>query len=556
MATYSPFFSHKKDNRDESDNSNAFLFIRAQNICDLVIIMLSMNLYKTLMAISGMTMLSRITGLLREILFARAFGASAYTDAFNIAFRIPNLLRRLFAEGAFSQAFVPILAEYKNQQGDAAAKSLIDHVATVLVWIMLATTVIGIIGAPIILYIIATGLDSHPDAFAVSTTMTRIMFPYIACMSLVALSGGILNTWKNFKIPAFTPVLLNIAFILSTLFVAPHLSQPIYAMAGAVLIGGILQLAIQIPALLHIGMLPRIYLNPMLSLNTPGVMRVLKKMGPAVFAVSAAQISLMINTNIASHLPNGSVSWLSYADRLMEFPTALLGVALGTILLPSLSAAHADKNLEQYSALLDWGLRLTCLLALPCAVGLSTLSVPLTTTLFNYGKFDSHSVIMTSHALVAYGFGLVGFILVKILAPGFYAKQDIRTPVKIAVGVLIVTQLLNLIFVPLFAHAGLALSIGLGACVNAAFLYWGLRRREIYIPLTGWTQFLGKLLIALILLAITALWTSHFVDWIGLHDKPFIRILALIGVFICCGIAYLGSLFLMGFRLKDIKRTA
>lgn len=500
-------------------------------------------------------MLSRITGLLREILFARAFGASAYTDAFNIAFRIPNLLRRLFAEGAFSQAFVPILAEYKNKQGEAAAKQLVDHVATVLVWVMLLTTVIGIIAAPVILYIIATGLDSHPDAFAVSTTMTRIMFPYIACMSLVALSGGILNTWKEFKIPAFTPVLLNISFILSSLFVAPYLAQPIYAMAWAVLVGGILQLVIQVPALVKIGMLPRIYRNPKMSLNSDGVMRVLKKMGPAVFAVSAAQISLMINTNIASHLPNGSVSWLSYADRLMEFPTALLGVALGTILLPSLSTAHANHDTEQYSALLDWGLRLTCLLALPCAVGLATLSVPLTTTLFHYGKFDNNSVIMTSHALVAYGLGLIGFILVKILAPGFYAKQDIRTPVKIAVGVLIVTQLLNMVFVPIFAHAGLALSIGLGACINAAFLYWGLRRRQIYTPLNGWSTFLIKLSISLVLLAVTALFTSHFVDWIGLHSAPFMRILALLGVFICCGVVYLGSLFLLGFRLKDIKRV-
>lgn len=517
--------------------------------------MLNMNLYKTLMAISGMTMLSRITGLLREILFARAFGASAFTDAFNIAFRIPNLLRRLFAEGAFSQAFVPILAEYKNQQGEQAAKQLIDHVATVLVWMMVLTTVIGIIGTPIILYIIATGLQENAEAFHVSVVMTRMMFPYIACMSIVALSAGILNTWKEFKIPAFTPVLLNLSFIVSALFVAPYLSQPIYAMSGAVLVGGILQLAIQVPALIKIGMLPRIYLNPMVSIGTPGVMRVLKKMGPAVFAVSAAQISLMINTNIASRLPHGSVSWLSYADRLMEFPTALLGVALGTILLPSLSTAHANKDAEQYSALLDWGLRLTCLLALPCAVGLATLSIPLTTTLFHYGKFDNISVVMTSHALIAYGVGLVGFILVKILAPGFYAKQDIGTPVKIAIGVLIATQCMNIAFVPWFAHAGLALSVGLGACVNAALLYWGLRHKQIYTPSAGWGCFLGKVAIALCLLAVTALWTSHYVDWIALHDAPLKRIGVFILVCAACGVVYLGTLFALGFRMRDIKRS-
>ena len=279
-------------------------------------------------------------------------------------------------------------------------------------------------------------------------------------------------------------------------------------------------------------------------------------MGPAVFAVSAAQISLMINTNIASRLESGSVSWLSYADRLMEFPTALLGVALGTILLPSLSKANFEGNTEEYSALLDWGLRLTFLLALPCAVGLATISEPLTATLFHYGKFNELSVEMTSRALVAYGVGLIGLILVKILAPGFYAQQNIKTPVKIAIGVLIATQLMNMIFVPWIAHAGLALSIGLGACMNAGFLYWGLKRRGIYNALPGWRTFFIRLSGALFLMAGVALWTAGQFDWVALHATPFIRIGALLIVMAACGISYFGALLAMGFRFRDFKRIA
>jgi putative peptidoglycan lipid II flippase len=515
-----------------------------------------MNLHKTLATVSGMTMLSRVTGLIRELLIARAFGASAYTDAFFVAFRIPNLLRRLFAEGAFSQAFVPILAEYKNRHGLDATKDLASHVATVLSWALLITCALGVAAAPVIVYFIATGLKSDPDAFDVSIAMTRIMFPYIGFMSFVALAGGILNTWREFKIPAITPVLLNLSFIAASLFVAPHLKQPIYALAFAVFVGGILQIAIQIPALRKIGMLPRISLDPRPALADTGVRRVLKQMVPATFAVSVAQISLIINTNIASRLQNGSVSWLSYADRLMEFPTALLGVALGTILLPSLAKAHADADAAEYSSLLDWGLRLTFLLALPSAVGLATLSEPLTTTLFHYGKFDEQAVAMTGRALIAYGVGLIGLILVKILAPGFYAKQDIRTPVKIAIGVLIATQLMNLLFVPWIAHAGLALSIGLGACLNAVFLYWGLRRRGIYVAHKGWGIFLIRLVGALFLLAGVALWTAGHFDWIGMHQQPWKRVGALVLVMLVCGATYFGALLAMGFRFRDFRRIS
>jgi putative peptidoglycan lipid II flippase len=516
----------------------------------------TMNLHKTLATIFGMTMLSRVTGFLRDFLIARAFGASGYTDAFFVAFRIPNLLRRLFAEGAFSQAFVPILAEYKNQKGDRSTRLLVDHVATVLTWALLATCIVGIIAAPGIVYLIATGLKTDPVAFDVSVVMTRIMFPYILFMSLVALAGGVLNTWREFRVPAFTPVLLNLCFIAASLLVAPHMAQPVYALAFAVFFGGVLQLAIQIPALLRIGMLPRIALSPRLALQDPGLRRVLKKMVPATFAVSVAQISLIINTNIATHLTKGSVSWLSYADRLMEFPTALLGVALGTILLPSLSKAHADGNDAEYSSLLDWGLRLTFLLALPSAVGLATLSIPLTATLFHYGKFDAQAVVMTGHALVAYGVGLIGLILVKILAPGFYAKQDIKTPVRIAVGVLVATQLMNLLFVPWIALAGLALSIGLGACINATCLYLGLRKRRLYTPGPGWPMFLVQLAGALFLMGGVALWSAAHVDWFALQPHPLQRVLALLAVLALCGVTYFGALLAMGFDLRAFKRAA
>jgi putative peptidoglycan lipid II flippase len=515
-----------------------------------------MNLHKTLATIFGMTMLSRITGLIRDVLITRAFGASGYTDAFFVAFRIPNLLRRLFAEGAFAQAFVPILGEYRNQRGETETRQLVDHVGTLLIWALLLTCVVGVVAAPLIVYLMATGLKANPVVFNTTVNMTRIMFPYIGFMSFVALAGGILNTWREFRIPAFTPVLLNLSFIAASLLLAPWLPQPVYALAIAVFCGGLLQMAIQVPALIKIGMLPHFQRNPRFALADPGVRRVLRQMAPATFAVSVAQISLVVNTNIASHLEAGSVSWLSFADRLMEFPTALLGVALGTVLLPSLSKAHADGDPLEYSALLDWGLRLTFLLALPAAVGLAALSEPLTATLFHYGKFDARAVMMTSHALIAYGVGLIGLIVVKILAPGFYAKQDIRTPVKIAVIVLVATQLMNLVFVPRLALAGLALSIGLGACLNAVLLYWGLRHRGIYVAKMGWGLFMIKLTGALFLMGGTALLAAGQFDWIGLQAHAGLRIGALFMVVALCALVYFGALVAMGFRPGDFKRSA
>lgn len=515
-----------------------------------------MNLLKTLAAISSMTMVSRVTGLLRESLFATAFGASNFTDAFNIAFRLPNLLRRLFAEGAFSQAFVPIITEYKTKHGQEATKTLVDHVATVLIWATVLTSIAGIVAAPVLIYWIGGGLQREPAAFDAAVVMTRMMFPYIACMAFVALSSGVLNTWRQFKIPAITPVLLNLSFIFAAVVMADWFAQPIYAMAVGVCIGGVLQVALQLPSLLRIGMLPRLSINPLRALRDAGVHRMLAKMGPAVFSVAAAQISLLINTTIAAGLAAGAVSALQYADRLMELPTALLGVALGTILLPGLAKANTEGDTREYSSLLDWGLRLTFLLSIPAAVGLATLAEPMIATLFHYGAFDNADVVASSLPLMAYSAGLLGFILVKTLAPAFFARQDVRTPVRIAVGVLVATQLMNLVFVPLLGVAGLALSIGVGACLNAALLYSGLRKRRIYQPEPGWGGFFLKLVIAVAVMGAVAWFGQAQFDWIDMRAHPLMRAGALLAIITASGISYFGVLGVLGFRPRDFKRRA
>lgn len=515
-----------------------------------------LNLLKALATISSLTMLSRITGLVREILIARAFGASDMTDAFNVAFRIPNLLRRVFAEGAFSQAFVPILNEYHGKRGPDETRHLIDAVATVMSWVLVAVSVLGVIGAPVVMTVVATGFRGDSETYNAAVFMTRVMFPYIGLISMVALASGILNTWRNFAVPAFTPVLLNLCLIVAALFVGPHMSQPIYAQAWGVLAGGVLQLVIQVPALRRLGVMPRLSFNVRAAWSDAGVRRVIRQMLPALLAVSVAQISLIINTNIASHLAAGSVSYLTYADRLMEFPTALLGVALGTILLPSLSRASATDDREEYSGLLDWGLRLTFLLAVPAAVGLFVFGTPLTAVLFHYGKFDAHAVEMTRQALVSYGTGLVALILIKILTPGFYARQDIRTPVKIALLVLVITQASNYVFVPLLGHAGLALSISFGATVNALLLFFGLRRRGFYRPAPGWGLFLVRLLAAVLILAGMLLWFARNFDWVAMGATPLLRIALMASCLVLAAVVYFGTLWIMGLRYAAFRRRA
>jgi len=516
-----------------------------------------MNLLKAASTVSLLTLASRVTGLVRTQFIAYAFGAGAETDAFNVAFRIPNLLRRLFAEGAFSQAFVPILAATRATDGDDATRSLIDAVGTVLAWALLATCVIGIVAAPILVWMMASGLAKMDDA----VLMTRVMFPYIFCMSLVALAAGVLNTWRRFAVPAATPVLLNLAMIAAAWWGVPWFRsigiEPIYALAGGVVVGGMLQLAVQVPALARIGGVPRIGLTPAAiraAWHHPGVGRILKQMAPALLGVSVAQLSLLINTQIASHLGTGAVSWLSFADLLMEFPTALLGVALSVVLLPQLSAAQAKGETDHYSGLLDWGLRLLVLLALPCAVALVVFAEPLVAVLYHRGAFTATDVAQTVLALRGYGVGLMGIVAVKVLAPGFYARQDIRTPVRIAIVVLVATQAMNLAFVPLLGHAGLTLSIGLGALVNALWLLTGLVRRGAYRPSAGWLAFALRVAVASAALGGLLWWAARSLDWIGLAEWP--RAGWMAAVLAGVALAYFALLGLLGLRPAQFLRRA
>jgi putative peptidoglycan lipid II flippase len=514
------------------------------------------NLLRAAIAISGLTLLSRVTGLVREILIARVFGAASDVDAFSVAFRLPNLLRRLFAEGAFSQAFVPIFAHTQATGGSKTARELLSHVASALFWTVLAVSALGVVAAPGLVVLIASGFLKTRAVFDLATLLTRWMFPYILCMSLVACAAGALNTFGRFAVPAVTPVLLNLSMIVLTVLAAPHVHPPILALALGVMLGGVLQLAVQLPALARIGMLPTL-VGLRSSVADPQVRRVLRQMGPAVFAVSVAQVSLIINTSIASYLGAGSNAWLYFADRLMEFPTALLGVALGTVLLPSLSRAFADGRSDQYSRLLDWGLRTTCLIALPATLALAILADGMIAALFAGGRFDQHDITQTGAALIGYAVGLLGLIAIKILAPGFYARQDIRTPVKIAVIALLATQLANIVLVPWFRHAGLALSVSLGACVNAGMLLVGLRRRRIYEPLPGWAVFLGKQLLALCALAVLLWLIRAYLPMPTPGSSLFDRLLWVSIVLGAGGAIYLMVLWLLGFRLRDfVLRSA
>ncbi|RTZ47718.1 murein biosynthesis integral membrane protein MurJ [Candidimonas sp. SYP-B2681] len=515
-----------------------------------------MSLLRSAATVSSFTLFSRITGLLRDVLIASAFGAGPLTDAFWVAFRIPNLLRRLFAEGAFSQAFVPILGHVRSTRSAEEVRVLLDRVALLLTFALMLVTLAGMLATPWVVSAMASGMTTaaKQTEFDAAVWMTRLMFPYIVCMSLVAFASGVLNTWSRFAIPAFTPVLLNVSMIGASLFLTPYFETPIYALAGGVMIGGVAQLVVQWAALARLGLMPRYSLRVRQAWQDPIVRRIMRQMVPAILGVSVAQVSLLINTNIATWLRPGSVTWLSFADRLMEFPTALLGVALGTVLLPSLSAAHAKQDHKAYSALLDWGLRLVLLLGLPAALGLALLSDGLVATLFNYGAFSGQDVMQTRLAVMAYSAGLIGLLAIKILAPGFYAKQDIRTPVKIAIFVLILTQVFNVIFVPMFAHAGLALSIGLGASVNALLLVVLLRRRKLYEPGPGWIRFGIKIIPALAAVS-AVLWTAdQSLDWVALGATPWLRVLWLAGVIFGSALAYFAMLFACGFRPIDFTR--
>ncbi|MDY6943116.1 MAG: murein biosynthesis integral membrane protein MurJ [Pseudomonadota bacterium] len=516
------------------------------------------NLLKSTAIVSAMTMISRVLGFVRDVIFARYFGASLAMDAFFVAFKIPNFLRRLFAEGAFSQAFVPVLSEYKNERSAAEVRELADRVSGTLGLILLAVTAVGVVGAPVLILIFAPGFVGNAGQYDLAANLLRVTFPYLFFISLTALAGGILNTYGRFGVPAFTPVLLNICFIAAAVFVAPHLAEPVYALALAVFGAGMAQLLFQLPFLWRLKMLPR----PRWGWRHPGVKRILGLMLPTLFGASVAQINLLFDTLIASFLVTGSVSWLYYADRLMEFPLGVFGIALATVILPSLSQRHANADPKNFSATLDWALRQVFLIGLPAALGLGLLAGPMLTTLFHSEVFDQHDVAMSAASLSAYGAGLLGFILVKVLVPGFYARQDTRTPVRIGIIAMVTNMVLNVLFVvPMVwvgyaaPHVGLALATSASAFLNAALLYRALRRESVYTPQPGWWRFALKTSIAGLVMAAGLLllvppMTAWF-GWSGWHRAGQL----ILWIFGSAAVYFL-VLVSFGFRPRDLRSPA
>lgn len=506
-------------------------------------------------AITGsMTLLSRILGFIRDMVVARVFGATIAADAFFVAFKIPNFLRRLFAEGAFSQAFVPVLSEYKAKEGQV--KILADNVAGMLGAILLAVTVLGVVAAPIVIMAFAPGYVNAEDGrYDLAVGMLRITFPYLFFISLTAVGGAILNTWSRFAVPAFAPVLLNLSMIGAAVWLAPMLDTPIYALAWGVFIGGILQLLFMLPFLKQIKMLPK----PKLDREHQGVRKILRLMVPALFGVSVSQINLLLDVVIASFLTVGSISWLYYADRLMEFPLGVFGIAIATVVLPGLSKDHALSNNQDFTAKLDWSIRLVLLGALPAAVGLFLLAEPMLITLFQYGQFEVRDVMMAGWALKAYAFGLLAFILIKVLANGFYARQDTKTPVKIGIIAMAVNMLLNLIFVLTLIkfdfvapHMGLAMATTVSAIVNAYLLYKGLRRLAVYTPQAGWAIYASKILIALAFMVAAVWWLNPASD-VWLEFTAIERVAKLALVVISAAGIYLISLWVMQVKFWKVK---
>ncbi len=504
------------------------------------------SLANAIAKVGGNTLLSRILGLVRDLVVARTFGADAGTDAFFVAFKIPNFMRRLFAEGAFSMAFVPVLNEYKAKRGFAALKAFVDEVAGTLGAVLFAVTILGVLGAPILILIFAPGFADEPEKQALATEMLRLTFPYLLFISLTAFAGGILNTYERFGVPAFTPVLLNISLIACALWLAPRMEEPIVALAWGVLIAGVAQLAFQLPFLARLKLLPR----PRLRTRDEGVRRIVRLMVPALFGVSVSQISLLIDTLLASFLVTGSISWLYYGDRLMEFPLGILGVALGTVILPKLSQRHAEASPEAFSRTLDWALRWVLLLGVPSAVGMFLLAGPMMATLFHSDEFTREDAHMAAHALMAYSLGIAAHMGVKVLAPGFYARQDMKTPVRIAVVAMLTNMVFNLILMFPFGHTGLALATTISATVNAGLLLRGLLRTGVYRPKAGWPLFLARGLGASTIMGLLlglALWQGGgTTSWFMLSTWE--RVLALIGWILAGGAVYGLSLLVLGLR--------
>ena len=509
---------------------------------------MSNRLIRSTGLVGGLTFISRITGFLRDMVAAQMFGAGMGYDAFLIAFKIPNFTRRLFAEGAFSQAFVPVLSEHRTLKNDAEVKLLVDKVAGSLGAVLLCMTFIGVALAPFVIRIFAPGFDADAR-FDMASTMLRITFPYAMLISLTAFASGILNAHGHFAIPAITPVILNLSMIGAVFLLSPFLSFPVQSLAWGVLIAGILQLLFQVPTLSRLHLLPR----PRWDWHDSGVRKIMRLMVPSLFGASVAQINLMVDSIFASFLPVGSVSWLYYAERLIEFPLGIFGVALATVILPHLSTKHAEKSHQDFSLTLDWAFRWVMLVGIPATVALWILAEPILTALFQYGHYSPMDVMMTGRALTAMTVGLMGFLSVKILVSAFYAKQDTKFPVKIGVRVLILNVVFSAILYKPLAHAGLALASALAALLNAGWLLQELWRRQVYRPHKGWPLFMLRLLAAVGLMAALILFLSPpLEDWIEAGFKS--RMLWLMGIVLGAGSLYVGVLWVFGMRRHHLRQ--
>ena len=517
------------------------------------------GLLRSTAVVASMTLLSRVLGLARDVIFARFFGAGPLMDAFFVAFKIPNIFRRFFAEGAFSQSFVPVFAEYDENRSPAEVKELADRVAGTLGLILFIFTAVGVLAAPVLISIAGMGWLLNPDAgsaekFELAVVMLRFTFPYLLFISLTALAGAILNTYHRFAAAAFAPVLLNVVLISFAAFVAPNFPQPGIVLAVGVFVAGAVQLVFMLPSLAKIKMLPR----PKWGWQDSGVQRIIKLMVPAIFGSSVAQINILFDTLLASFLVTGSISWLYYSDRLMEFPLGVFGIALATVILPNLSREYAADSTQGFSAMLEWALRLVVLIALPAAVGLFMLAGPALITIFYGGRFNVDDVTMATLSLMAYSFGLLGFILVKVLVPGYFSRQDTKTPVRIGIIALLVNMVLNvLIVVPWLKsgavgpHAGLAVATSISSFLNAGLLYRGLRKDGVLILSDGWGRFLLRTLVATVVMAMLL---NYFVpEQVYWFEADFWQALGWLTIAIIgSGVAYIGTLFATGMRPSEL----
>ncbi len=506
------------------------------------------SLFRSTTIVSGTTSISRILGFLRDMLIAHIFGATPAIDAFYVAFRIPNFMRGLFAEGGFAQAFVPVLSEYRQTRSFDEVRLFIARMQGSLGLALLLIVTLALIFTPLITTVFAPGYTQDPHRFELATHMLRITFPYLMLISLTAFYGSILNTYGLFGIPSFTPVILNLVMIIAAVWGSHYFAEPVFALAWGVLLAGVCQFLFQLPFLkFH-----NLFVWPRFVWRDEGVQRVMKLLVPALFGVSVAQISLLVDTLFASFLPTGSITWLYYSDRLIYFPLGIFGVALATVVLPHLSRKHADRSIDDFSKALDWALRCVLVIAVPAAIGLFMLAAPLFAGLFQYGKFLQHDALMAARSLRAYAFGLPAFMLVKVLASGFYSQQDIKGPVRIAVAALIVNMILNFILIWPMAHAGLALATALSSTLNAGLLFLGLLRRKSFTLQKGWPKYLLQLAFASLAMFALLFWLTPKISlWFSWHWQQ--RILHLVFLLLTSMIIYLVCLRLVGLRLWDFR---